>query len=300
MRILNFGSMNIDCVYRVEHFVRPGETLSARSVTRNAGGKGFNQSVALAKAGCEVYHAGHIGSDGTFLADLCREYGVNTEFLTQVDVPTGSAIIQVDDDGGNCILLSAGANFAVDLSFVQEVLSHFGSGDLIVLQNEISCMNEIMQLADQAGMRIAINPAPMNDAISQESLALAEWIIVNETEAYELTGEKELQRQLSALKERFPKASSLVTLGEHGAVYQTADQLYSIGTCKVDAVDTTAAGDTFTGFFLSTLVETNDPQLALLTATKASALAVTRSGAAKSIPTLEEVRACEFAPAAIA
>ena len=108
MKILNFGSVNIDFTYRVPHFVRPGETLAATSVTRNAGGKGFNQSVALARAGCDVYHAGHIGEDGFFLVDLCRNYGVHTDFLTKVSTPTGNAIIQVDGSGANCILLYGG------------------------------------------------------------------------------------------------------------------------------------------------------------------------------------------------
>jgi len=140
--VLNFGSVNIDFTYQVEHFVRPGETLSARSVTRNAGGKGFNQSVALSRAGCEVYHAGHIGGDGMFLLELCREYGINTQFLTEVDVPTGNAIIQVDDNGDNCIVLYGGANQEMGGDFIRQVLNHFTAGDVIVLQNEINLMNE--------------------------------------------------------------------------------------------------------------------------------------------------------------
>ena len=192
MKILNFGSVNIDITYRVPHFVRPGETLSARSVTRNAGGKGFNQSVALARAGCEVCHAGHIGEDGAFLLDLCAKYGIRTDDLTMVSVPTGNAVIQVDDDGANCIMLYGGANQAMDIGFVGQVLSHFEKGDMIVLQNEINCMNEIMQMAHDAGLMIAINPAPMNDAVSKEALKLADWIILNETEAEELTETEEV------------------------------------------------------------------------------------------------------------
>lgn len=298
MRVLNFGSVNIDLTYRVEHFVRPGETLSARSVSRNAGGKGFNQSVALAKAGFEVYHAGHIGSDGAFLLDLCREYGVNTDYLTQVDVPTGNAVIQVDDSGANCILLYGGANQAMDTNFVKQVLSNFHQGDLIVLQNEINCMNEILALAHEAGLRIAINPAPMNDAISPASLALADWLILNETEARELTGLEQPSDQLKALRGRFPNTAFLLTLGVHGAVYQEGEQVWMMGSCKVDAVDTTAAGDTFAGFFLAMLLKSGNPNEALLTATRASALAVTKQGAAQSIPGMEEVQSCHLEPAA--
>ena len=279
------------------HFVRPGETLSARSVTRNAGGKGFNQSVALSRAGCEVYHAGHIGEDGAFLLELCRQYGVRTDYLTQVDVPTGNAVIQVDDDGANCILLYGGANQAMDEAFIREVLSRFDAGDLLVLQNEINCMNRLIALAHEAGLKIAINPAPMNDAIAKESLALADWIILNETEARDLIGVEEPFAQLEALKESFPYSSFLLTLGVRGAICQTNGQTCTLGSCKVDAVDTTAAGDTFAGFFLAELVNGKTPEDALLTATRASALAVTRHGAAQSVPTMEEVRSCELTPA---
>lgn len=296
MKILNFGSVNIDYTYRVPHFVRPGETLSARSVTRNAGGKGFNQSVALAKAGCEVYHAGHIGSDGGFLRELCREYGIHTDYLTEIEVPTGNAMIQVDDNGSNCILLYGGANQAMDLDFIRQVLSHFGRGDMIVMQNEINCMNELLGFAHEAGLRIAINPAPMNDAISPESMALADWIILNETEAEELTGVTDPSAQLSELRRRFPRSAFLLTLGVHGAIYQEGEQIYTSGSCKVQAVDTTAAGDTFAGFFLAALSRGENAESALLSATCASALAVMKYGAAQSVPSLSQVQSCGLIP----
>ncbi len=296
MKILNFGSVNIDFTYRVPHFVRPGETLSARSVSRNAGGKGFNQSVALAKAGCEVYHAGHIGSDGEFLLDLCKHYGVNTDCLTEIDLPTGNAMIQVDDNGANCILLYGGANQAMTVDFIREVLSRFSVGDMIVLQNEINCMNELIALAHESGLEIAINPAPMNDNISPEALALADWIILNESEAEELTGVTEPCQQLEELNHRFPKSDFLLTLGVRGAICRKGEETHYIGSCRVKAVDTTAAGDTFAGFFLASLARGEDIEAALLSATRASALAVGKQGAAQSIPSLEEVKACCLIP----
>ncbi len=296
MKVLNFGSVNIDFTYRVPHFVRPGETLSARSVTRNAGGKGFNQSAALARAGCEVYHAGHIGKDGAFLLELCREYGVRTDYLTEIDVPTGNAMIQVDDNGANCILLYGGANQSMDTAFIRQVLSHFAAGDLIVLQNEINCMNEILSLAHEAGLKIAVNPAPMNDAVSKEALALADWLILNETEVQELTGAEEPSAQLDALRQCFPNTAFLLTLGVRGAICQEKDSVYKMGACRVDAVDTTAAGDTFAGFFLAELSAGKDPEQALLTATRASALAVMQRGAAQSVPTLQQVQECSLIP----
>ena len=296
MKILNFGSVNIDFTYQVPHFLRPGETLAATSVTRNAGGKGFNQSVALARAGCDVYHAGHIGEDGFFLVDLCRNYGVHTDFLTKVSTPTGNAIIQVDGSGANCILLYGGANRVMNMDFVTEVLSHFEKGDMIVLQNEINCMNEILYLAHEVGLTIAINPAPMNDAISKEVLALADWIILNETEAEGLTGETQTDVQLEALRKSFPDSAFVLTLGVHGSICMKDGRICRSGACKVEAVDTTAAGDTFVGFFLAEITSGKTPEEALLTATRASALAGTKRGAAQSVPTLEQVRKCGLMP----
>ena len=298
MKILNFGSVNIDFTYRVPHFVRPGETLAARSVTRNAGGKGFNQSVALSKAGCEVWHAGHIGADGAFLLELCKGYGVKTDYLTEIDLPTGNAMIQVDDNGANCILLYGGANQAMTVEFIREVLSRFEKGDMLVLQNEINCMNELMALAHEAGLAIAINPAPMNDNIKPASLALADWIILNETEAEELTGVSEPFAQLTELGRRFPQSAFLLTLGVRGAICRKGEDTHCIGSCRVKAVDTTAAGDTFAGFFLAALARGEGEEAALLEATRASALAVQKQGAAQSVPTLDEVQRCELIPAA--
>ena len=172
MKVLNFGSVNIDYTYQVPHFVRPGETLSASVVTRNAGGKGFNQSIALARAGCAVHHAGHIGADGMFLKELLAENGVAADLLTVGETGTGNAIIQVDESGANCIILYGGANQTMDIDFIRSVISGFGAGDMIVLQNEINCMDEILKEAHDAGLTIALNPAPMNDRISRDAMAL--------------------------------------------------------------------------------------------------------------------------------
>lgn len=297
MKVLNFGSVNIDHTYRVEHFVRPGETQLAFSVERNAGGKGFNQSIALARAGCNVYHAGHIGDDGVFLRDLCVAEGIDTSYLTEIDVPTGNAMIQVDNGGDNCIILFGGANQAIEENFITEVLDNFSEQDILVLQNEISHMNELIILAHQRKMKIALNPAPMNDNISVDAMSLSDWLILNETEAMELTGVSEYEEQLTKLHNQFPNTAILLTLGVRGAVYQDGDNIYKIGACKVKAVDTTAAGDTFIGFFLSALISRgSSPDEALRLATCASALSVMHKGAMQSIPTLDEVLSCGLVP----
>ena len=135
MRVLNFGSLNLDYVYQVGHFVQPGETLSAVSQTVNPGGKGLNQSIALAKAGAEVCHAGCIGTDGENLRELLKENGVNTEYLREVPALQGNAVIQVNPEGQNCILLFGGSNQCITEEQIDQTIKNFAPGDWLVLQN---------------------------------------------------------------------------------------------------------------------------------------------------------------------
>ena len=165
MKVLNFGSLNIDHVYRVEHFMQPGATQSSLGYARFPGGKGLNQSIALACAGARVYHAGCIGADGEFLRGLLAEKGVDTRFVRTAAQPTGHAVIQVDRRGQNCILLFGGANQCVDEAQIDAVLDGFAANDILLLQNEINALGSIMDKAYDRGMRIVLNPSPMEDAL---------------------------------------------------------------------------------------------------------------------------------------
>ena len=138
MKIVNIGSSNIDYVYQMEHFIQPGETLGCAQLSIGCGGKGLNQSIALARAGAEVYHAGLIGREGAFLREKMEQAGVNVEFVRYGEGANGHAIIQVDKTGQNCIILYGGTNHQFTHALVDEVLSHFAAGDIVVLQNEIN------------------------------------------------------------------------------------------------------------------------------------------------------------------
>jgi len=289
MKILNFGSLNIDFVYAVEEFVKPGETISSLGVTKNPGGKGFNQSVALSRAGSEVFHAGLIGEDGIFLKELCESVGVNTQYLHVVDIPTGNAIIEVDKHGANRIILYGGANQMMTEKYVDDVLRNFGQGDMIVLQNEINCLPYIIEKAYEKKMQIVLNPSPMNDKITKKMMERASIIMVNELEAESLTGESNIEECMKKLKSLYSAAAIVMTLGKEGVWYDDGKQSIRKGIYPLKAVDTTAAGDTFTGYFLSTLLKTQDVSTALDTASKASAIAVSRKGAFPSIPVMSEV-----------
>ena len=292
MKVLNFGSLNIDYVYGVEHFVRAGETISSDSLQLFCGGKGLNQSVAFARAGAATFHAGCIGKDGGMLTAMLRDAGADTDLVrVREDVATGHAIIQVSHSGENCILLHGGANQSIDEGFVDEVLSHFGAGDLLMLQNEINNLPYIIAQAKARGMRVLLNPSPFNEKITALDLAQLDALIVNETEGEAISGEREPDAILNVLLSRYPAMRVVLTLGKQGAIYADATQRVSCPIIKMPVQDTTAAGDTFTGYFFTALYAGEAPANALRIASAASAITVSRMGAAPSIPTAAEVRA---------
>lgn len=285
-----------------------------------SGGKGLNQSIAMSRAGAEVYHAGAVGEDGRFLIELLESAGVNTEYIQVLsDVRTGNAIIQNDVQGDNCILLYSGANRAVTREMADEVLKHFDQGDWLVLQNEISEIPYIVRRAHEKGMKIILNPSPMDEKIFQIPLDDIDCLILNEVEALGLISNADCDNQepdgnaiMKKLKEKFPDMEILLTLGEKGSVYcgragsgcdesgigmtggksssgmPGGENVLHQEAYKVQAVDTTAAGDTFTGYFLAQRMNGADVKQALAMASAASALAVSRKGAAPSIPEREE------------
>lgn len=289
MSILNFGSVNIDHVYRVDHLVRPGETIASRDYQQFPGGKGYNQSIALARAGAPVRHAGRIGQDGRWLREALAAEGADVAFLEVVDKPSGHAIIQVDAAGENAILLFGGANRSITAGDAHGILAHFGPGDWLLLQNEISAMAEILTEAGQRRMRIVFNPAPMGDEVLAYPLDGVSIFLLNETEGEAFTGESAPPAILAGMRGRFPQATVVLTLGAEGAVYDDGgEQIYVAGR-PVQAVDTTAAGDTFIGYFLAGISAGEAPRTALERANRAAAICVTRPGAAPSIPRLAEV-----------
>ena len=297
MRALCFGSLNIDYVYQVPHFVGGGETLAAGSLSRFSGGKGLNQSIALARAGLEAWHAGAIGRDGRFLLEELQEAGVRTGYVEVLeDVSTGHAIIQRTPSGENCILLYGGANRSITREQVDRVLAGFGPGDALVLQNEISQLPYLAERAKARGMTVALNPSPMEEGLLP-LLPLADYLLLNEIEAAQLcqglgSALPEAEEDLAAaLAAALPSTAVVLTLGPRGSLYADGTRLARQAAVPVRPVDTTAAGDTYTGFFLAGALEGWGVEWAMEFAAAAAAIAVTRPGAAPSIPSREEVLA---------
>lgn len=289
MKLLNYGSMNYDYVYEVDHIVQPGETLAAGSMQIHCGGKGLNQSVALAKAGMEVFHAGMVGEDGDMLLELCRENNIRTCHITRHPAKSGHALIQVNAQGENCILLYEGTNGMNSEAQIDQVLSEFQAGDVLLLQNEINLLETIMEKACKKGMKIILNPSPFNEKIWKCNLSCVSLFLLNEIEGFQMTGQKDPEAVIQVMQKEYPEAEVVLTLGRDGSVYAGKGKVVRCKSVKVEAVDTTAAGDTFTGYFVASLMRGQEIESALHTAAVAAAMAVTVKGAAVSIPVMEEV-----------
>ena len=295
MRVLVFGSANIDRTYAVEHFVNAGETLSADKMNLFCGGKGFNQAIAFARAGSDVYFAGAVGEDGGILYDALKESGVNVDHLKHIPGPSGHAVIQVTPDGQNSIIILAGSNGAITNEDVDQVLNAFSAGDLIVLQNEISSVDYIIDQAKERGMIVALNPSPFNEKIKCYDLSKVDYLLVNEVEGALLTDCDDSKKMAGAIHAMYPNANVVLTLGCAGSVFvSAAGTVLSSGIYQTEVVDTTAAGDTYTGFFLSEALASGDYETALRNAAIASGISVSRHGASQSIPSIAEVHEADL------
>lgn len=284
MKILNFGSCNIDYVYSVDHIVTVGETETTSELETFPGGKGLNQSVALAKAGVYVYHAGCIGNDGEILTEFLSQNEVDVSFVKKADIKNGHAIIQVGANGDNSIFLYPGSNEAISKNYIDYVLESFGKGDIVLLQNEISNVDYIVKKAYQKQMCIIFNPSPFNEEINKIDFNMLSFIILNEVEAKAISKCDNDAESMTYIKNKYPNLSVVLTLGSKGCIYADSENELHQSAFDVEVVDTTAAGDTFTGYFVAELSKGTDYRKILETASAASALAVSEKGAAPSVP----------------
>ncbi len=293
MKIVNYGSINLDHVYQVDHIVQPGETLLAAEQNLFCGGKGLNQSIALAKAGAEIFHAGVVGEDGDILLDALRDAGVDISNVRRAPGASAHTVIQVDRNGQNCIIVFSGENMRPSEADIDRVLADFAPGDAVLMQNELFNTPLMMRKAAEKGLAIIFNPSPVSREMLSYPLETVSWFLLNEIEGEALTGETDPGRILDVLAKKYPNGSVVLTLGANGAWAMDRGQRFFQPAFEVQAVDTTAAGDTFTGFFLAGISGGMPIPDALRRAAFASSIAVSRKGAADSIPTAEEVSLAE-------
>ena len=308
MTIYNYGSINIDHVYRVPHLVKPGETLLSSDYQTLLGGKGANQSIALAKAGAEVVHIGRYNESDVWVKQALNEVNVDCCLLQVIDVPTGHAIIQVNDEGQNSIILFSGANHSFSKSDIEALLQTAKEDDWLLLQNECNQLDFAIEVAVSKGMQLVINTAPMSQDILDLPLDKFKVILANEVEAATLFGitEEEVlslpenmeinastqnvsNKINQAIQKTCPTTDVIITLGSKGSAGWDGTRWYFSPAHTVPVVDTTAAGDTFTGYFLAAFSQGENLEASMNWASKASALCVQTAGASTSIPTALDV-----------
>jgi ribokinase len=284
MTIWNLGSINADFVYSVPHIPAPGETLASTSRSVFLGGKGANMSVAAARAAARVAHIGAVGSDGRWAVQRLIEYGVDTRHVAEIDVETAQAIIAVDASGENSIILHQGANVKIPLHVLEQALTKAETGDTFVFQNETNLQVQAAKLAVKMGLRVAYAAAPFDSGAIMGVLPYLDFLILNEIEAVQF------KNATGQGPQDIPVKDVIVTLGDKGATWFSPDGPIDVPAHKVTPIDTTGAGDTFTGYVLACL-DRGQPMLqAMKTASKAAAIMVMRHGTADVIPDLADVQ----------
>ncbi|MFA5341956.1 MAG: ribokinase [Clostridia bacterium] len=289
MRILNIGSMNIDYVYKVGHIVSEGETQNVLSVETNVGGKGLNQSVAAARAGGIVFHAGMIGHEGDILKKFLKDNGIDTALIDKCDCDQGHAIIQVDKKGRNSILVYGGSNRMITKEYINNILDGFDSKDILMANNEIAELEYIINKAYKKNMTVILNASPIDESLLNIDLKKVTYLVVNEIEGEALSGEKEPKMMIESILHKCRDIRIMLTLGSDGSVYSDKERTIYQESYKVEAKDTTAAGDTYMGYFAAGLANGLKIEDCMKTASMAAALAVMKCGAAETIPDIEAV-----------
>ena len=295
MPIFNFGSTNIDIIFKVDHIVQPGETIGSTSLTRSTGGKGANQSVGACYAGgAKVYHVGKIGPDGSFIRNILEEKGVDTTFLREGITPTGQALIQVSKQGQNSIVLYSGGNKEFTEDEVLDTLNHTQKSDWVLLQNETNQLDFIIKKAKEKELNICFNPAPFDKSVLDLPLHLLDVLVVNEVEAEGISQSSDPYKAIEILSALYKETEIIITLGSNGVMYKKGDNpIITFGTWEVKVADTTAAGDCFIGCYIASRSKNNDVKTSLYKASAASGITVMRDGAIPSIPSPEEFKLLE-------
>lgn len=316
MKVFNFGSINLDYTYVVSDFVREGETISAVDKLYSVGGKGLNQSVALASAGVEVKHVGAVGAtDHKRLLEYFALKGIDGTFVnSDQSKDTGNAIIQLKPDGANSIIVHGGANTNISDEHYSAAINEITQEDWVLLQNETNDVERLIPLLSATGATLVLNPSPFSADIRNWSLDLIDYLILNESEldglfsSYASAGYVEAvvanyQKNGASLQNiaedivcaiepifgTYPELKMVITLGSAGSIYCTREELFIQPAIPANPVDTTGAGDTFTGYFMSEIIASGNIEQALLTASVAAAISIGRKGAAETIPKRAEV-----------
>ena len=297
--VVVIGSLNMDLVTRAPRLPRGGETLIGESFSTIPGGKGANQAVAAARLGAQVSMVGCVGSDayGQQLRGALLAEGIDCQAVSVVDGSSGVALIVVDDNSQNAIVIVAGANGELTPTVLERFDAVLQSADVIICQLEVpdATVGHALKRGRELGKTVILNPAPASRALPSEWYAYVDYLIPNESEAMVLSGlaVDSLETAEAAATQLIAGGAGkvIVTLGAQGLVFANGSSFEHFPAPRVKAVDTTAAGDTFVGGFAAALASGKDEAEAIRFGQVAAALSVTRAGAQPSIPTLLEVQA---------
>lgn len=289
--------MNMDLVVKTDEIPKVGETLLGKELLQIPGGKGANQGVAIAKLGKDVTFIGKVGEDdfGGLLLNSMKNQGVNTQYIERAEASTGIAVINVDQYGNNNIVVILGANVLVDPAYLHRSLAAFEDSDIVVFQLEIplETVKEGLKIAKKLGKTTVLNPAPAMD-LDDEIIQNTDILIPNEHEL-ERISKVEIRDKASLLKGAKVLLDKgikkvIITLGSRGALYVSEDESEFFGAYHVDAIDTTAAGDSFIAGFVASYIDDKDIKKAIDMGQRAAALTIQKVGAQSSLPTIEEVK----------
>lgn len=297
MKVVVIGSSNIDMVAQVSHLPAPGETVGDANFMQSLGGKGANQAVAAARLGGSVTFVTSLGND--MYADILKNHfkkeGITTDYIIDdVNHPTGTALIFVAHSGENCIAVAPGANYSLLPGSITHFSEVIDEADIIVMQAEIpyETIKKIALSAKQKGKKVLFNPAPAC-LIDEELMKAIDILVVNELEAAFISGIEYTGNNLEEIALSLLQAgarNAVITLGSQGVYMKNDKEIIQLPGYKVNAIDTIAAGDTFCGALAVICAQREIDRDALSFANAAAAIAVTRSGAQPSIPTLDEVK----------
>ena len=284
MTLVNLGSINVDHVYRLHRLPAAGETIAAEGYAVGLGGKGANQSVAAARAGAVVRHLGAVGQDGAWARDRLAGLGVDvTHVAVLPGVATGHAIVNVDGYGENAIVIWPGANRALEAARIGPALAGLGHGDSLLLQNETGLQSEAVAAARSAGLRVIASAAPFEVDAVRRILPNVSILLLNAVEA------AQLEAALGTPPEALGLEAVVITRGAAGAEWIGKGERMLVPSPRVQAVDTTGAGDCFAGWLAAGLDAGASPEQAMRAAVTAAAIQVTRPGASDAMPDRAEV-----------
>jgi ribokinase len=296
-KIIVVGSSNMDMVVKTHHIPAPGETVLSGSFFMNPGGKGANQAVAVARLGGNITFISKLGNDifGTQFTQLFNEEGIDTSYLiADEDNPSGVALITVDREGENSIVVASGANANLSIADIEPALNEIASADILLVQLEIpmETVNYVVEYAASKGKMIILNPAPAN-TLSSALLNKIDILTPNKTEAgilanMNVTNLASAKKAAQIIHHKGVK-NVIVTMGSHGAVLCQEGECSLLPVKQVDTIDTTGAGDVFNGALAVAIAEGKDLETAVIFANEAAAISVTRLGAQSAIPKRSEI-----------